>query len=121
MCQGLTCARGMGFSLRSPVAPWVTLEGGSVSVEPSPPHKLEKPAGVLEQRNWRRPGGQEGLVNAASVKEVNSTQEVLPRPLWSPSSLLFRLPCTLSRWHRGQPALQGDEHWGKGEQPEFCS
>ena len=39
-----------------------------MSVEPSPPHKLEKPAGVLEQRSWHRPGGQEGLVNAASVK-----------------------------------------------------
>ena len=36
-----------------------------MSVKPSPLHKLEKPAGVLEQRNWHRPGGQEGLVNAA--------------------------------------------------------
>ena len=39
-----------------------------MSVKPSPLPKLEKPAGVLEQRNWHRPGGQEGLVNAASVK-----------------------------------------------------
>ena len=39
-----------------------------MSVKPSPLHKLEKPVGVLEQRNWHRPGGQEGLVNAASVK-----------------------------------------------------
>ena len=39
-----------------------------MSVEPSPPHKLEKPAGVLEQRSWHRPGRQEGQVNAASEK-----------------------------------------------------
>lgn len=89
MCQGSRVPGGMGFSLRSPVAPWVTPGGRPVGQWSClPPHKLEKPAGVLSRGTGADLRGRRGWVNAASVKEVNPTQEVLLRPLWSPSSLL---------------------------------
>lgn len=45
-------------------------------------------------------------------KQESPTQEAFQRPLWIPSFLLLRGSRVLSRGHRGQPALQGDEHQG---------
>lgn len=67
MCQGLTCAR--AWASVSGHAPWVTLEGGSVSVEPSLYKPGEAEAGVLEQEELGADlAGQEGWWNAASAE-----------------------------------------------------
>ena len=84
----------MGFLLRSPVAACVTLGSGSMSWDPSPPPKLEWPAGVLEQRNQHRPGRQEGLVNAASGKagepHPGSFPEATLEPFLPAAQMLLR-------------------------------
>lgn len=65
---------------------------------------------MLEQRSRHRAGRQEGLVNAASGKAGEPHPGSPPEAARSPCFLLLRLSCVLSRGHRSQPALQGDEH-----------